>query len=400
MSIPMVDLNAEYALLEPELLPAVKTALASGQYVQGPNVRAFEQEVARYLGVRHAIGVASGTDALMLALRAAGVGPGDEVITTPFSFIATASAIAMTGAKPVFVDIDPLTFNLDPANVEAAITPRTRAVLPVHLYGQAVDLEPLLAICACHGLRLIEDCAQAMGADYKGRKVGAWGHAGCLSFDPSQTLGAFGDGGMVVTDDDALAARVRMLANHGSVIRDHHEAPPFCASSCCIWTSSIVGAAKTPGAIARRSRAWLSNCRSKRAWARTFTTTSRSRATSASGSAPRSPGRASQAPFTTRFRCTVSRFGTTPTPTCICRTRNGRRSACCRCRCRRCSSPSRSMRSPTRSPRRSGCGAGQAHRACRERRFVRTKNRSVRRAADRPSARRGVRSDRAQRVSP
>ncbi|MCX8114547.1 MAG: DegT/DnrJ/EryC1/StrS family aminotransferase [Burkholderiaceae bacterium] len=223
MSIPMVDLNAEYALLEPELLPAVKTALASGQYVQGPNVRAFEQEVARYLGVRHAIGVASGTDALMLALRAAGVGPGDEVITTPFSFIATASAIAMTGARPVFVDIDPLTFNLDPANVEAAITPRTRAVLPVHLYGQAVDLEPLLAICACHGLRLIEDCAQAMGADYKGRKVGAWGRAGCLSFDPSQTLGAFGDGGMVVTDDDALAARVRMLANHGSVIRDQHE---------------------------------------------------------------------------------------------------------------------------------------------------------------------------------
>lgn len=223
MKVAMTDLSAEYALLEPELLPAVRTALASGQYVQGPTVQAFEREVAQYLGVRHAIGVASGTDALMLALKAAGVTTGDEVITTPFSFIATASAIAMTGATPVFVDIDPLTFNLDPANVEAAITARTRAVLPVHLYGQAADLEPLLAACARHGLRLIEDCAQAMGADYKGRKVGAWGHAGCLSFYPSKTLGAFGDGGMVVTDDDALATRVRMLANHGSATRYRHE---------------------------------------------------------------------------------------------------------------------------------------------------------------------------------
>lgn len=223
MNVAMVDLSAEYALLEPELLPAVRTALASGQYIQGPNVQAFEQEVAQYLGVRHAIGVASGTDALLLALKAAGVAAGAEVITTPFSFIATASAIAMTGATPVFVDIDPLTFNLDPANVEAAITARTRAVLAVHLYGQAADLEPLLAACARHGLRLIEDCAQAMGADYKGRKVGAWGQAGCLSFYPSKTLGAFGDGGMVVTDDDALASRIRMLANHGSSTRYRHE---------------------------------------------------------------------------------------------------------------------------------------------------------------------------------
>jgi len=223
MNIPMIDLRAEYTLLEPEILPAVTSALASGQYIQGPNVRAFEQEVASYLGVRHAIGVASGTDALMLALRAAGIGAGDEVITTPFSFFATASAIAMTGATPVFVDIDPLSFNLDPARVEAAITAKTRAILPVHLYGQAADLEPLRASCARHGLRLIEDCAQAMGADYHGRKVGAWGDAGCLSFYPTKTLGGFGDGGMVVTDDDALASRVRMLADHGSRTRYRHE---------------------------------------------------------------------------------------------------------------------------------------------------------------------------------
>jgi dTDP-4-amino-4,6-dideoxygalactose transaminase len=223
MNIPMVDLSAEYALLEAELLPAIESVLASGHYVQGPNVKAFEQEVAAYLGVRHAIGVASGTDALVLALRAAGVTTGDEVITTSFSFFATASAIAMTGATPVFVDIDPATYNLDPANVEAAITSRTRAVLPVHLYGQAADLQPLLATCARHGLRLIEDCAQAMGADYRGRKVGAWGQAACLSFYPSKNLGAFGDGGMVVTDDDAFAARVRLLAAHGSRSRYRHE---------------------------------------------------------------------------------------------------------------------------------------------------------------------------------
>lgn len=223
MNIPMMELAAESDLLAPEIVPAVQGVLASGQYIEGPNVRAFEQEVARYLGVRHAIGVASGTDALMLALRACGIGPGDEVITTSFSFIATASAIAMTGATPVFVDIDPLTFNLDPAGVEAAITARTRAVLPVHLYGQAADLQPLAALCDRHGLRLIEDCAQAMGAEYRGRKLGAWGHAACLSFYPTKTLGGCGDGGMVVTDDEALAARVRMLANHGSRTRYRHE---------------------------------------------------------------------------------------------------------------------------------------------------------------------------------
>ena len=223
MNIPMVDLKAEYALLKEELEPAVLAALASAHYIGGPNVRAFEQEVAAYCGVKHAISCASGTDALLLALRACGVGPGDEVITTPFTFVATASTVSMCGARPVFVDIDAKTYNLDPARIEAAITPRTRAVIPVHLYGQPADLAPMAELCRRHGLRLIEDAAQAFGAEYGGRKAGACGDIGCFSFYPSKNLGAFGDGGMVVTDDDALAERLRMLANHGSRVRYHHD---------------------------------------------------------------------------------------------------------------------------------------------------------------------------------
>ena len=223
MNIPMVDLKAEYALLKDELEPAVLAALASAHYIGGPNVRAFEQEVAAYCGVKHAISCASGTDALLLALRACGVEPGDEVITTPFTFVATASTVSMCGARPVFVDIDAKTYNLDPARLEAAITPRTRAVIPVHLYGQPADLAPMAELCRRHGLRLIEDAAQAFGSEYGGRKAGAYGDIGCFSFYPSKNLGAFGDGGMVVTDDDALAERLRMLANHGSRVRYHHD---------------------------------------------------------------------------------------------------------------------------------------------------------------------------------
>ncbi len=223
MNIPMVDLKAEYALLKDELDPAVQAVLAGAQYINGPNVRAFEQEVAAYCGVKHAIACASGTDALMLALRACDIGPGDEVITTPFTFVATASAISMCGARPVFVDIDPLTYNIDPARIEAAITPRTRAVLPVHLYGQPADLAPIAELCRGYGLRLIEDAAQSFGAEYGGRKAGAYGDLGCFSFYPSKNLGAFGDGGMVITDDDALAEKTRVLANHGSRVRYHHD---------------------------------------------------------------------------------------------------------------------------------------------------------------------------------
>ncbi|WP_310449262.1 DegT/DnrJ/EryC1/StrS family aminotransferase [Sulfuritalea sp.] len=223
MNIPMLDLKAEYALLKDEIEPAVCEALAACQYIGGPNVKAFEAEAAAYAGVKHAISCASGTDALLIALRAIGLGPGDEVITTPFTFVATASTIVMCGARPVFVDIDPRTFSLDLNQVEAAITPATRAILPVHIFGQPVQLAPLKALCAKHGLKLIEDAAQSFGADYAGRKSGAYGDIGCTSFYPSKNLSAFGDGGLMITDDDKLAAEMRVLASHGSRVRYHHH---------------------------------------------------------------------------------------------------------------------------------------------------------------------------------
>jgi dTDP-4-amino-4,6-dideoxygalactose transaminase len=215
MRIPLVDLRAQYHAIRREIDEALHAVVESGQFVMGPAVRSFEREAADYCGVRHAVAVASGTDALYLALRALGVGPGDEVVTTPFTFIATAGAVSQTGARPVFVDIDPRTFNLDVSRVAPALTGRTRAVLPVHLYGQPAELAPLLELCRSRGIALVEDCAQSFGADYGGRKCGAWGRAGCFSFYPSKNLGAFGDGGMVVTDDEALAARVRSLRDHG-----------------------------------------------------------------------------------------------------------------------------------------------------------------------------------------
>lgn len=223
MMIPMVNLKAEYELLKDEIEAAVRAALASTQYIGGPNVRAFEQEAAAYCGVKHAISCASGTDALLLALRACGIGPGDEVITTPFTFVATASTVSLCGARPVFVDIDPLACNLNPDLIEAAITPRTRAVVPVHMYGQPAHLEPMAELCRRHGLALIEDAAQSFGAEYGGRKSGAYGDLGCFSFYPSKNLGACGDGGMVITDDDRLADALRVLANHGSRARYHHD---------------------------------------------------------------------------------------------------------------------------------------------------------------------------------
>lgn len=223
MNIPMLDLKAEYALLRDEIEPAVLDALAACQYINGPNVKAFEAEAAHYAGVKHAVACASGTDALLIALRAIGVGPGDEVITTPFTFVASASTIVMCGATPVFVDIDPRSFNLDLNRVEAAITPRTKAIVPVHLFGQPVHLAPLMALCERHGLKLIEDAAQSFGASYGGRKSGAYGDIGCTSFYPSKNLSAFGDGGLMITDNDLLAAELRVLASHGSRERYHHH---------------------------------------------------------------------------------------------------------------------------------------------------------------------------------
>jgi len=223
MNIPMLDLKAEYALLRDEIEPAVCSALAACQYIGGPNVKAFEAEAAAYAGVRHAISCASGTDALLIALRAIGLGPGDEVITTAFTFVATASTVLMCGAKPVFVDIDARTFNLDLIQVAAAVTPATRAILPVHLFGQPVQLEPLRRLCEQRGIKLVEDAAQSFGADYAGRKSGAYGDIGCTSFYPSKNLAAFGDGGLMITDNDRLAAELRVLASHGSRERYHHH---------------------------------------------------------------------------------------------------------------------------------------------------------------------------------
>jgi len=223
MRIPMVDLAGQYRDLKAQLEPAMAATLDAAQYILGPNVQAFEAEAAKYLGVKHAITCANGTDALHLALLAADIGPGDEVITTPFTFIATAEAIAYVGAKAVFVDIDPKTFNIDVAQVARAIGPRTKALLPVHLFGQPADLGALQALAQQHGLHLIEDCAQSFGATVGGRQTGAIGDVAAFSFFPSKNLGCFGDGGMVTTQSDALAETLRMLRNHGSKVRYYHD---------------------------------------------------------------------------------------------------------------------------------------------------------------------------------
>ncbi len=221
--IPMVDLQGQYQILKTEIDAALAVVLDNAHYILGPNVTAFEQEAAAYIGCKHAISCASGTDALQLALCAAGIGPGDEVITTPFTFIATAEAICYTGATPVFVDILPGTFNIDPEAVAAAITPRTRAVLPVHLFGQPADLLAIQAVCEQHQLLLIEDCAQSFGAAINGRMTGAFGLFGCYSFFPSKNLGCYGDGGLLVCDDDDMAEQCRVLRNHGSKQRYYHD---------------------------------------------------------------------------------------------------------------------------------------------------------------------------------
>ncbi len=223
MRIPMVDLAGQYRDLQSELQPAMLAALQAAQFILGPNVQAFEKEAAQYLGVKHAISCANGTDALHLALLAAGIGPGDEVITTPFTFIATAEAIAYVGAKAVFVDIDPQTFNIDVGLAAKAITAKTRALLPVHLFGQPADIAPLQALAQQHGLRLIEDCAQSFGASVGGRQTGSIGDIGSFSFFPSKNLGCYGDGGMVITQSDAMAETLRMLRNHGSKVRYYHD---------------------------------------------------------------------------------------------------------------------------------------------------------------------------------
>jgi len=213
--IPMLDLRAQFAAIGEEIRAAMEEVLASQQFILGPQLAALEQEVAQYCGRRYGIGVASGTDALLLALRACGVGPDDEVIVPTFTFIATASVVSLLGARPVFADIDPATFNLDPAEVEAKLTPKTRAVIPVHLCGLPAEMDPILELAARHKLAVVEDNAQAIGASYKGRKTGAMGALGCISFYPSKNLGAYGDAGMIVTDSEEFSQRLRRLRHHG-----------------------------------------------------------------------------------------------------------------------------------------------------------------------------------------
>jgi dTDP-4-amino-4,6-dideoxygalactose transaminase len=219
----MVDLKVQYEAIKEEINSAVLGVIQTTHFILGPQGKALEEAVAAYHGVKHAVAVASGTDALHLALLASGIKPGDEVITSPFTFIATAEAISYVGAVPVFIDIDPVTFNLDVRKIEAAITKKTKGIIPVHLYGHPVEMDPLMAIAKKHNLRVIEDCAQSFGAEYNGRKTGAFGDAACFSFFPSKNLGCYGDGGMVVTNDTQLAEHMLSLRNHGSRVRYYHD---------------------------------------------------------------------------------------------------------------------------------------------------------------------------------
>ncbi len=215
MNIPFLDLKAQYASIKPEIDDAVHRVIESQHFILGPEVESLESEVAEYCGCRFAIGVSSGTDALLSSLMSLEIGPGEEVITSAYSFFATAGCLARVGARPVFVDIDPVSFNLDPNQLEDAVNRRTRAIIPVHLFGLMADMEPILSIANRHDLMVIEDAAQAIGADTDGRRAGSIGHLGCLSFFPSKNLGGFGDGGMVVTNDEKLAARLKIYRNQG-----------------------------------------------------------------------------------------------------------------------------------------------------------------------------------------
>ncbi len=219
----MVDVVGQYKKIKKEIDEAALRVIESGQYILGKEVSEFESEIARYLDVKYAVGCSSGTDALMVAMMALGIGREDEVVTTPFTFAATTEMIVLLGAKPVYVDIDPATYNLNPSKIEAAITKNTKAIIPVHLYGQPADMDPLMQAANRHGIPIIEDMCQAIGADYKGKKVGGIGTMGCISFFPSKNLGAFGDAGMIVTNDAMLAEKLRMIVVHGSRIRYKHE---------------------------------------------------------------------------------------------------------------------------------------------------------------------------------
>src|SRR5262245_11227966 len=223
MSVPLLDLQAQYAPLREEILAAVTRVCDSQRFIMGPEIDALERELSAMLGIRHAIAVSSGTDALLLALMTLDIGPGDDVVTSPYSFFATAGCVVRVGARPVLVDIDPATFNLDPALAAAAITPRTKAVMPVHLFGLSAELDPIMDAANRAGVPVVEDAAQAIGSTYKSRPLGGIGALGCFSFFPSKNLGAFGDAGLLTTNDDALAERLRLLRNHGAEPKYFHS---------------------------------------------------------------------------------------------------------------------------------------------------------------------------------
>ena len=223
MQVPLLDLKGQFSALKPEIMKAMEELCDSQLFILGPKVAEFESEVAAYSGAAGACGVTSGSDALLIALMAEGIKAGDEVITTPFTFFATAGAIARVGAKPVFVDIDPVTFNIDASKIEEKITPRTKAIIPVHLFGQMAEMEPIMAIAGAHGLIVIEDAAQAIGAEYKGRRAGSVGDYGCFSFFPSKNLGGFGDGGMVTANSAERIERLKIFRNHGMNPKYYHH---------------------------------------------------------------------------------------------------------------------------------------------------------------------------------
>jgi dTDP-4-amino-4,6-dideoxygalactose transaminase len=223
MTVPFFDINRQNSALREKIDAAISRVVDKGRFILGENVAMLEKEIAAYCNVKHAIGVASGTDAIHLGLRACGVKPGDEVITSPFTFVATADAIEYCGANPIFVDIKPKTFNLDPDKIEAKITPKTKAIMPVHLYGQSCDMQKIKQLCEKHGLACVEDAAQAIGAESDGKKIGSIGDAAGISFFPTKNLGCFGDGGMVVTNQDKVAEEVRVLRGHGSRKTYHYD---------------------------------------------------------------------------------------------------------------------------------------------------------------------------------
>jgi dTDP-4-amino-4,6-dideoxygalactose transaminase len=221
--VPLLDLKAQYATIREELDEALAGVFETQRYILGPEVEALEAEVAEYSGCRFGVGVSSGTDALLLSLMGLGIGPGDEVITTPFTFFATGGCIHRLGARPVFTDIEPASFNLNPELVEKAVTEKTKAIIPVHLFGQCVEMDPLLDVAKKHDLAVVEDAAQAIGSEYKSKRAGSMGTVGCFSFFPSKNLGACGDGGMITTNDEELAARLRILRNHGAKPKYYHQ---------------------------------------------------------------------------------------------------------------------------------------------------------------------------------